>query len=63
LHWDHRSTKTSDQKLCGTISRQNKAVRVAGMAMQKPGVAQTASVRSPYIYAEDDWMDDMELAV
>lgn len=28
----------------------------------KPGVAQTASVRSPYIYAEDDWMDDMELA-
>lgn len=27
-----------------------------------PGVAQTASVRSPYIYAEGDWADDMELA-
>jgi len=28
----------------------------------KKGVAQTASVRSPYIYAEDNWTDDMELA-
>ncbi len=28
----------------------------------KEGVAQTASVRSPYIYAEDNWTDDMELA-
>jgi hypothetical protein len=27
-----------------------------------PGVAQTASVRSPYIYAEGNWVDDMELA-
>jgi hypothetical protein len=26
------------------------------------GVSQTASVRSPYIYAEDNWVDDMELA-
>ena len=25
-------------------------------------LAQTASVRSPYIYAEDNWTDDMELA-
>ena len=29
---------------------------------QKPGITQTASVKSPYIYAEDNWMDDMELA-
>ena len=29
---------------------------------KKTGVSQTASVRSPYIYAEDNWMDDMELA-
>lgn len=29
---------------------------------KKPGNTQTASVRSPYIYAEDDWKDDMELA-
>jgi endoglucanase len=28
----------------------------------KKGVSQTASVRSPYIYAEDNWTDDMELA-
>lgn len=28
----------------------------------KPGVTQTVSVKSPYIYAEDNWMDDMELA-
>ena len=27
-----------------------------------PGVSQTASVLSPYIYEEDNWVDDMELA-
>ncbi|MBP7556881.1 MAG: glycoside hydrolase family 9 protein [Chitinophagaceae bacterium] len=31
-------------------------------AQRKPGVTQTASVKSPYIYAEDNWVDDMELA-
>lgn len=31
-------------------------------ALKKPGATQTASVRSPYIYAEDNWIDDMELA-
>ncbi|MFC3561323.1 glycoside hydrolase family 9 protein [Pedobacter jamesrossensis] len=31
-------------------------------ALIKPGVTQTASVKSPYIYAEDNWVDDMELA-
>jgi endoglucanase len=31
-------------------------------AFKKQGVTQTASVRSPYIYAEDNWVDDMELA-
>lgn len=30
--------------------------------LKKPGVTQTASVLSPYIYAEDNWTDDMELA-
>ena len=29
--------------------------------VKKPGVAQTASVLSPYIYEEDNWVDDMEL--
>jgi hypothetical protein len=37
----------------------------SGTALQigfnMPGAAQTASVLSPYIYAEDNWMDDMEL--
>jgi hypothetical protein len=28
----------------------------------KPGVTQTVSVKSPYIYAEDNWVDDMQLA-
>lgn len=28
----------------------------------KPGVTQTVSVRSPYIYAEENWLDDDELA-
>ncbi|MCZ4243173.1 glycoside hydrolase family 9 protein [Pedobacter punctiformis] len=31
-------------------------------ALKKPGVTQTASVKSPYIYAEDNWVDDIELA-
>ncbi|MBL7770111.1 MAG: glycoside hydrolase family 9 protein [Flavipsychrobacter sp.] len=31
-------------------------------ALIKPGVTQTASVKAPYIYAEDNWVDDMELA-
>lgn len=33
------------------------------VGMEMPGVAQTSSVRSPYIYAEDNWKDDMELAL
>jgi len=39
-----------------------KAKTAYDFALRKPGVTQTASVRSPYIYAEDNWMDDMELA-
>lgn len=30
--------------------------------LRKLGYAQTASVKSPYIYAEENWADDMELA-
>ncbi|MEJ7671940.1 MAG: hypothetical protein WKF59_04360 [Chitinophagaceae bacterium] len=36
--------------------------RLIQYAYKKPGVTQTASVRSPYIYAEDNWVDDMELS-
>lgn len=32
------------------------------MGVMKPGVCQTASRVSPYIYEEDNWTDDMELA-
>lgn len=31
-------------------------------SIKKMGVTQTASVKSPYIYAEENWTDDMELA-
>lgn len=41
------------------LKRANTAYR---LGVQKPGVQQTASVLSPYIYAEDNWTDDMELA-
>ena len=40
-------------------NRSNTALKFAG---KKFGTTQTASVRSPYIYAEDNWYDDMELA-
>ena len=40
-----------------------KAVTAMHYAGKKIGVTQTASVRSPYIYAEENWADDMELAI
>lgn len=40
----------------------DKAMDAFNLAMAKPGATQTASVRSPYIYAEDNWVDDVELA-
>ncbi|MEI9909933.1 MAG: glycoside hydrolase family 9 protein [Bacteroidota bacterium] len=39
-----------------------KAVTSFFFGTKKIGVTQTASVRSPYIYAEENWSDDMELA-
>ncbi|MEO7311163.1 MAG: glycoside hydrolase family 9 protein [Chitinophagaceae bacterium] len=39
-----------------------KSLSAMEMGLRNPGVCQTASVRSPYIYAEDNWTDDMELA-
>lgn len=41
---------------------QNSSFSAWAFALKKPGVTQTASVRSPYIYAEENWVDDMELA-
>ena len=43
------------------ILRQ-KTVSAYRFTFKKPGVTQTVSVLSPYIYAEDNWVDDMELA-
>lgn len=41
---------------------RTKAKTALAFAKNKYGVTQTVSVRSPYIYAEDNWVDDMELA-
>ncbi|HVK97842.1 MAG TPA: glycoside hydrolase family 9 protein, partial [Flavisolibacter sp.] len=50
------------QKADKRRSYYNKAFDAYKYALKKPGVTQTASVKSPYIYAEDNWVDDMELA-
>lgn len=49
----------NDAKLCETF--KNRSISAFNLGVAKPGVAQTASVKSPYIYAEDNWVDDMEL--
>ena len=40
---------------------KQRSISAYKFGLAKPGVAQTASVKSPYIYAEDNWIDDMEL--
>ncbi len=55
-----RLFKKSDEKYSELLeAKSNSALHYAH---RKPGVTQTVSVRSPYIYAEDNWVDDMELA-
>lgn len=49
-----------DKKYADNLS--HKASTAFRLGVSKPGVAQTVSVLSPYIYAEDNWTDDMELA-
>jgi hypothetical protein len=41
---------------------KSKARSAYKFSQKKFGVTQTASVRSPYIYAEDNWTDDAELS-
>ena len=41
---------------------REKAADAYETGVSSPGFCQTASVRSPYIYAEENWVDDMELA-
>lgn len=50
----------TDKNYAGIL--QQKAASAWKMGLKQPGVCQTASVLSPYIYAEDNWTDDMELA-
>ena len=38
-----------------------KAAAAYNIGVEKPGNTQTVSVLSPYIYEEDNWVDDMEL--
>lgn len=52
--------KDKDAAYAATL--RQKALSAYNMGRQQPGVCQTASVKSPYIYAEDNWVDDMELA-
>jgi endoglucanase len=40
-----------------------KSMTALDIGRKMPGAAQTASVLSPYIYAEDNWKDDMELGL
>lgn len=49
-----------DRKYARLLAK--KSASAYAYATIKPGVTQTVSVKSPYIYAEDNWVDDMQLA-
>lgn len=55
-------SKVFKQKINYSDSLLKSANTALQYGLKKAGVAQTASVKSPYIYAEDNWSDDMELA-
>lgn len=44
-----------------SVKLNEHAQSVYALGRSQPGAAQTVSVLSPYIYAEDNWTDDMEL--
>lgn len=50
------------RRISGHIAFHTKARDAFNYAMKKPGYTQTASVKSPYIYAEENWVDDVEFA-
>lgn len=52
--------KTTDTAYAQLLKKR--ALSAYHMGLRQPGVCQTASTLSPYIYAEDNWTDDMELA-
>ncbi|MGV3530075.1 MAG: glycoside hydrolase family 9 protein [Flavisolibacter sp.] len=55
----HMIFKDIDPKFVDVLSWRS--VTAHGYTLKKPGVTQTVSVKSPYIYAEENWVDDMEL--
>ena len=55
-------TDSTFKKMTMRRTYYDKAFEAFNYALKKPGVTQTVSVRSPYIYAEENWIDDMELA-
>ncbi|MDB5192912.1 MAG: glycoside hydrolase [Segetibacter sp.] len=56
------STDSTFKHMSRKSGYYDKAMSAYAFASKKKGVTQTVSVRSPYIYAEDNWVDDMELA-
>ena len=57
-----RHSDSNFRKLTRDAEYYDKSFLAYRYALKKKGVTQTASVRSPYIYAEDNWTDDLELA-
>ncbi|WP_232064697.1 glycoside hydrolase family 9 protein [Rhodocytophaga rosea] len=51
--------RSIDPALAQTLQTKSQSAYQYGLA--KPGVAQTSSVKAPYFYEEDNWVDDMEL--
>ncbi|HUC82762.1 MAG TPA: glycoside hydrolase family 9 protein [Flavisolibacter sp.] len=50
----------TDNEYSSTLIKS--AATAQGFAYKRLGVMQTASVKAPYIYAESNWTDDVELA-
>lgn len=57
--WGYQVMKQYEPFYSGILKK--KARTAMNFAYTKPGVCQTAPNRAPYFYAEDNWVDDMEL--
>ncbi|RYZ31786.1 MAG: cellulase, partial [Sphingobacteriales bacterium] len=56
----HQLLRNTDTTYAELIRKKSLSAYAYGKS--RPGYAQTASVLSPYVYAEQNWTDDMELA-
>lgn len=61
LLWELESWKPQKYYPEFAVEIESKADAAYQEGIKKPGACQTASVLSPYIYEEDNWVDDMEL--